>query len=345
MIEPCWEHALVESSASISNKTFRLIALLQALPREPRQTTAPELHRRLEAEGHPLDRRSVERYLKALLKSKEFGPLIRCDDRSRPYGWSFRKDAQISLPGMDATMAVTWDLVARYLETLLPQAAHDKLAPVFREAKQWLQRGKAPGHAPWSKKVAYVPRGVHLLPAPVKPAVLDQVYTGLYNGQVMEILYKDREEPIRIHPLALVDRGPLRYLLALCWDYTDVRHFALHRMTRVRLLDERAKLLPGFDLQEYIQSGHLDIPSGKVIQLVLRFYDGAGEHLFETPLTKEQKIERHADGTVTLRAKIEETEELRWWIQGFGSHAEILKPVALRRAVALELQQAVARYC
>ena len=141
-------------SASISNKTFRMLALLHALPRAPRKATSAELQEKLANDGHEISKRSVERYLEELSASHEFGAMLRCDDASQPYGWSIHSERNLSIPGMDAQMAATWDLVHRYLKPLMAKDALEKLDPVFREARSWFEKHRPIGKRYWSDKVA-----------------------------------------------------------------------------------------------------------------------------------------------------------------------------------------------
>lgn len=331
-------------SASISNKTYRVIALLQALPRSPQKITSNEIHQRLTSEGHDITRRSIERYLKELSESQAFGALVQCDDKAMPYGWSVAQKQNLSIPGMDAQMAATWDLVSRYLTPLMAKDVLAKLEPVFSEARRWFQRHRPMGKRYWSDKVAYVPRGFHLQPARVPVGIADQVYDALYRNRQMEIWYKDKVEPHRVHPYALVDRGAVRYLIVRFWDYEDYRHLALHRLSKVHVLDDEAAGVPEFDLNTYLQEGNMNLPYGESINLVMRFYGRAGDHLYETPVNSTQVIERDESGGVTFSATVEHTEELKWWILGFGSGVEVLSPESLRGEIAAEIERSHNNY-
>ena len=68
-------------------------AMLRLIPRAPRKTTARDLCRQLEQLGHPTSPRTVERDLQTL--SNRFA--LVADDGSKPYGWSWAKDADIEL--------------------------------------------------------------------------------------------------------------------------------------------------------------------------------------------------------------------------------------------------------
>ena len=93
--------------------------LLRAIPRAPRKVDTATLERHLEAEGVGIHRRSIQRDLHQL---SSIFPLV-CDDRSRPYGWSWARDAQVvDLPAMDPRTAMTFRLVGRYLPHLLPRS-------------------------------------------------------------------------------------------------------------------------------------------------------------------------------------------------------------------------------
>lgn len=330
--------------ASISNKTYRVIALMQALPRSPKKVTSSELHQKLAAEGHDISRRSVERYLEELTASQEFGGLIHCDDSSKPYGWSISAKSNLSIPGMDAQMAAIWDLVYRYLKPLMAKDALIKLEPVFKEARDWFKRHRPRGGRHWSDKVAYVPRGFALQPAGVAQGIADQVYQALYSNQQIEIWYKDKTDSQRVQPYALVDRGPVRYLIVRFWDYEDYRHLALHRLRKVKLLDQQVERASSFNLDAYLREGHLEIAHGKTIRMVLLFDWRAGAHLFETPINNSQEIEESDNGTITVTATAEHSEELKWWILGFGSRVKVLSPPELRQEISLEIKKANEQY-
>jgi len=330
-------------TASISNKTFRMLALLHALPRAPRKATSAELHQKLSNGGHQITKRSVERYLDELASSWEFGALVLCDDTSQPYGWSINSERSLSIPGMDAQMAATWDLVHRYLKPLMAKDALDKLAPVFREARGWFDKHRPAGKRYWSDKVAYVPRGFALQPARVEPGVADVVYDALHRNRQMDIWYKDNQEPQRVHPYALVDRGAVRYLIVRFWHYDDYRHLALHRLRKARTLDQEVDNAEAFDLDRYLQSSKMSLPYGKRIRMVLRFKGRAGEHLHETPINGTQRLQELDAGT-RLEVEVEHTQELVWWVLGFGAQVEVIQPPQLRNEVRSEVRKAWETY-
>lgn len=76
----------------------------------------------------------------------------------------------------------------------------------------------------------------------------------------------------------------------------------------------------------------------------LRFYNGAGEHLLESPLEGQQAITRIDDDTLELAVTTHDSHEFRWWILGFGANVEVLEPKPLWQAIKEQLTHAAARY-
>ena len=240
-------------------------------------------------------------------------------------------------------MAATWDLVHRYLKPLMAKDALEKLDPVFREARSWFEKHRPIGKRYWSDKVAYVPRGFALQPAKVAPGIADQVYDALHRNRQMDIWYKDNAEPQRVHPYALVDRGAVRYLVVRFWQYEDYRHLALQRLRKVRVLDDDVDRAGDFDLDRYLRDSQMNLPYGETIEVVLNFKGRAGDHLYETPINASQSLQKLDDGTL-LTTHLEHTQELVWWILGFGASVEVVEPQGLREEVADEVLRAQKLY-
>jgi len=333
----------MSANDNIGNKTLRLLSIIANLPRSPQFTTCADLHAALEQDGHSVDRRSVERDLKLLAESREFGPLIECNDSSRPHRWSLNKDKHLMLTNLDSSMAVVWDLVGRYVARLLPPAARSKVMPLIDNAEHWLKTNTPTGVEPWSRRVAFIPRGMPLMPSHIHPQVMETVFDASLKGLQLEIQYGPQKKDFLLHPRAIIDRGLVTYLVASCYDYSDFRLFAMHRIHKAHKLDGRINNLP-FSLKEYIDGGVLELPQGDMIKLKLRFYNNAGDHLKETPLTAEQVLSENSEGDITVQAELLDTEELRWWIQGFAANVEVLAPKSLRKKIGNALKEAAARY-
>lgn len=317
---------------SQNDTQLRQWAMLRHIPQHPRQITARELTGRLESDGFEVGKRTVER---DLLSLSEIFPLL-SDERSRPYGWSWSKDAEsFSLPSMSPLQALTLELAHDHLATLLPASLLATLVPYFKCADGVLSSGDGVKKlASWRKKVAIVPPNQPLIPPDYPEAIIEAVHSALLTEQQLEISYTSREQgetkTYPVHPLGIVQRGAVTYLVATSYNYTNILLLAVHRIQSAHVLDQPAKPPKNFDLAEYIRQGAFGFEESGEIKLVVRFTTAAVEHLKETPLSLDQQIEPDQADWVRLQATVPDTAQLRWWLLGFGDQVEVLEPSTLR---------------
>lgn len=310
--------------------------MMRMIPRYPQKITAKALHEKLQAEQFDVTKRTVERDLLVL---SEMFPLV-SDERDKPYGWSWSKDAPVfDLPGLSHNEALTLAMVEQHLNSLLPSSTLNQLQPYFKAAKQHLSNiPQNERTRSWLNKVRTVPPSQPLLPPTIKPAVQHTVYEALLTDKQLEIKYlkrgEDKAAEYRIHPLAAVQRGSITYLYCRVFDYEDLRILAIHRIQSAAMLENAAKAPVGFAIDEAINSGKFGFGEGKQIRLEAIFRNGAGEHLFETPLSNDQTLTEQVNGNVKLIATVVDTPQLAWWLLGLGDGVEVIKPASLRQSIA-----------
>lgn len=310
--------------------------LLRLLPRYPQKIEASVLRERLESEGYKTTKRSVERDLQAL---SEIFP-ISVDDREKPYGWSWLKNAPIlDVPGLTGPQALAFALVQRFLTPLLPASLLGEIGPYFKAAEQQLTAlPKRRGMPSWGDKIRVVQPAQTLLPPKISSEAQQVVYEALLQGRQLKIAYHKRgaKEPVEytVHPLGLVQRGSVFYLVCTLFQYQDVLLLALHRVLSAIPLDDLVASPKDFDLDMYIKTGRLDFGAGETIRLEAVFINSAAVHLNETPLSSDQKITSVDDKRVKVVATVADTPQLTWWLLGFGEDVEVVKPKSLRDSLA-----------
>jgi predicted DNA-binding transcriptional regulator YafY len=315
-----------------TNALKRQWALVRKIPRQPLRKTAGQLTSELASEGFAVQKRTVERDLIAL---SEVFPAIECDERDRPFGWSWARDAvSVQLPGMTASQALVFQMVAQFLKPLLPGSTYESLQPFFAAAREKL--GDLSPLSSWQDKVRVVHPAQTLIPPNVNAAVHRAVTEGLLVNRQMEIVYRKRGKPDTVthvvNPLGLVQRGPVAYFVVN--QSKDPFYLAMHRISRASLLEAPAQPPSSFDLDRLIASGGLGFGNGKPIRLNAVFRDPAAEHLQESPLSADQTLVRLHDGKTRVTATVPHTQQLEWWLMAFGDQVEVKGPAPLRRRFA-----------
>lgn len=319
------------------DKNFaRLVDTLAVLQRSRRLTTT-EVRSRLEARGHDVTARTVQRDLEQLAATYP----LECDQRSRPFAWGWRGDAgQVALPSMDWPEAVSFHLLATYMEGLLPSIVQDGIAKYVAEARRRLAEhfDQLPLRR-WPERVRVIPSGQAFLPPKVSRSVHSAVSEAVLLGRRLRIRYRrfDRPtaKPYVVSPLGLVQYGNVFYVPVRFDGHQDVRTLPLHRISRAELLEEPSGI-EDFDLSAWIEQGAMGFGGGELIELVLLLKEGMGGLLRESPLSKDQEIVVVGPGLDRCKAIVRDTAQLRRWILSFGSRVTVEAPSGLVEAIGQE---------
>ncbi len=331
-------------SSTTNGALTRQWAMLRLIPRFPRKISVQELQQRLDIQGFATTARSIQRDLQGLSAGRF--PLV-VDESNKPYGWSWAKDANFEFaPRLSTEQGVALLLARTHLRSLLPQMLLSELAPVFDLAEREIA---STGWKDWHRRTAVLPISMPLLAPNVSTGVMEDVHSALALNRCLTGRYRSKgsREPkeMVIHPLGLLVRGGVQYLVCTLREYTSIRHLALHRLSHTAVLAAQSVSPPGFDFGRYVASYANKYQARGRIRLVVRFTTEAAEHLRDTPVAKDQAI-FEADGSewVELTATVEDDQTLRWWLLGFGDRAEVMMPVDLRDELRQILVSAAARY-
>ncbi len=331
----------------MSEHFLRQLTMLQLVPRSAQKISTRKLCEKLEQEGFEVTQRTIQRDLKRF--SKLF-PDLMSDGSLDQAGWSWKRDASVNdLPGMNIPLAMTFMLAQRFLDRLMPRAVLEQLGPYFASANQFLDKLKKHEFSAWDDKVRIVPRSQPLIPATISQEVMDVIYMALLKGHQFRGRYRRRdgdEAEYDFHPLGLVFRDSVIYLVATVWDYKDPRHYALHRFKKCTLKDSESVPPPGFELDDYLSTGTFEYVGlvADEIRLVARFARDVVRHLEETPLSQDQTISAESDEWMEVTATVKNSQQLRWWLLGFGCQIEVLEPKELRKELAANIKKAAKMY-
>jgi len=315
-------------------RTFRILKILSMIPSEPNHICTDRLQTKLQDQGYNISLRQVQ---KDLVQCSQDFPITSWDDGSNKKHWYVLKGSYLfDIPSISPLSAFTFNLVEQFLGQLLPHAVVKQLEPHFKCAESYLQKLNSTTWPRLSEKIRILPRGQQLIPAQIKQEVFEITFEALWKEKQLKIRYRARgakkATEYLVHPLGLVFRHEISYLICTLWGYDDVKQLALHRFNSVELLEAGRSIPKTFDLDEYINQQAFSYPiQDGLIRLCALFERGAAAHLHETPLSENQQLVEQKDGTILLEAEVQETSELHWWLLGFGDQVEVLEPKSLRK--------------
>ena len=328
----------------MSDTAVRYLTMLRMVPRYPRSITTSELAQRLEGREFSVTMRSIQRDLEKLCA---YFPL-QVDESSRPYRWSFDREATIDIiPALDLPAALTFELARAYLGPVLPPRAMSHLKPHFNEAHKALLREKNP-LGKWPDRVRVINRGLSGQRPAIDADVLETVTEALLREYQCNLTYQARNWPepevIRVHPLGLIFRDPNVYLIGNIEGREGIRQMVLHRASAGELVEQPVERPEEFDLDLYIHSGAMGIlKSNKPVFLHLKCDKPALNHLVESPLGFDQITRDIDDHAFEITVTVGDTQDLRWWLTAQATHCDILEPEWLRREIAGTLDKGLQR--
>jgi predicted DNA-binding transcriptional regulator YafY len=155
--------------------------------------------------------------------------------------------------------------------------------------------------------------------------------------------FRKKAKELRLHPLAMVQRGNVPYMVATSFDYSDVRLYPVHRFEQVTMSDQKVTVPEGFFIDDYLASGAMDFGGGEEIQFRAKLGESLANYLAETPISADQKLSYQNDAW-QVEATVRDSWQFHFWILSQGAEVEVLAPKALRNSVRSNLEAALGQY-
>lgn len=324
-----------------------VLETVQRLSRTGRWVTQAEIVKDLKSQGYSVEKHHVWRDLTNLWKMHiqlERNDNSRGETAAKGLAYGYRwvgKDAPPET-GMSIPEALSLVLVQRYLSTALPATLTQALDTWFDTAQKTLELHKKSPTTKWVDKIAVVPPAQPLLAPAIAPEVLNVVHEAVIKEEQIKVVYRSFGEEAKqlvLHPLGLIQRGPVSYLAAGTFHYDHVRLYALHRIISAESRHDPIRKQSNFDISKYAdERGHFG--TGKWITLKARVHPNLAARLRETSLGPDQSLsgkDEYAWSRLTVRVR--DTWQLRWWLLDQGPQLEVTTPVKLRLAVIEALDE------
>lgn len=142
-----------------------------------------------------------------------------------------------------------------------------------------------------------------------------------------------------IDPYHLRFQSGAWYCIGYCHRRKETRMFALDRFHKLELTQQVYAKDEKFSIEDYLGASFSLERGPEPMEVTISFDSYAARWIKERCWHESQQLEEQADGSVVLRLKVSGLGEVKRWIMGFGSHAEILAPHELRIEVKREIEK------
>lgn len=206
----------------------------------------------------------------------------------------------------------------------------------------------------WMGKTARLNAGYPLIPPTVDEALLDVIGRALYNDESLDVTYRNAQrgpegvKQYRILPHAIVEKGPLWYLVARNKRRSGDGSFFPLRLDRIVAVKPAGIDMvrdKTFSLETYIKADkRMEFFAGEPIRIELRVHEAGYEHAFRSLRLAEDQEIVDEDGGFRLAATVCPSVPFFNLMLEKSPSVEILSPPWLRDEIVRSLTLALSRY-
>jgi predicted DNA-binding transcriptional regulator YafY len=176
-----------------------------------------------------------------------------------------------------------------------------------------------------------------------KAELIDQLMIGIEDRRAVFITYQSLRatEPVTydIYPYGLAyHRGSL-YLIGFAPDHREIRHWKVDRMDDAEVTPVHFQRPEEFDLCEHLSKSFGVFHGDGDVHVKVRFSAAVAWYVTESTWHNSQQLTPQKDGSLIAEFDLSHTEEIKRWIQSFGKHAVVLKPVSLQNEIQEEIDE------
>ena len=176
----------------------------------------------------------------------------------------------------------------------------------------------------------------------------EQLASALVERKVCRLVYislfEKKQIVAYVHPLRLAFHGRAWYLLAYSASHGEVRTFKLARIRRLTVTDRTFQPPPPEKVRDHFGSAWSMIPEGTVHDVQVHFDRPVASNVAEVQWHPSQRVQWNDDGSAEFFVRVDGLGEIAWWVLGYGRHAEVVVPAALRKNVADSARAMATRY-
>lgn len=170
--------------------------------------------------------------------------------------------------------------------------------------------------------------------------VFEKIFQAIREKKRVQIEYfslsSGEKRERKVDPYHLYNFQGVWYFCGYCHLRNEVRDFALDRIEKIETLQETFELPKDFNIKDYLSQA-FRIFKGEKEKIRIKFDSYQARWIRERIWHESQKIEELENGEIIFEIEAN-PEEIKRWILGYGSHAEVLEPISLREEIKKDLK-------
>jgi len=170
----------------------------------------------------------------------------------------------------------------------------------------------------------------------------------LQEQRAVKFLYKNlgaaKAQQRQVHPYHLACIENLLYLFAFDAKRQAMRTFVLTRLSKPELTDQRFALPKKFDPNEYLRGSFSVFKGEDDFEVVIDFDVWGTDLIRGRKWHASQELIVMRNGSSRLRVRLNNIEEMERWVLSWGTHATVIRPIALAERIQKTVAELQKRY-
>lgn len=133
------------------------------------------------------------------------------------------------------------------------------------------------------------------------------------------------------------------HVIGYCHKKDSVETFRLSRIKSIEITNEIYMRPYNFSLKDYLKDNE-KLFKGEKIKVTVKFHREAADFIKNGSWHVSEELQSLEEDDILFNLYVDETDELKKWIMGFGKNAEIIEPQYLREEIREELEEMCKKY-
>lgn len=176
---------------------------------------------------------------------------------------------------------------------------------------------------------------------------VSKINYAMSRGRALNISYfsmnKNSVDVGNLDVYNLIFREGAWYVIGYFHRKDSIETFKVSRIKSLKTTDEIYMRPHDFFLKDYLKS-NLELFRGDKIKVTIKFNEEVASFIKDGKWHISEELKDLQDGSVLFTVYLDETDEMKKWIMGFGKSAEVVEPQELREDIKKELEEMYKRY-
>lgn len=176
---------------------------------------------------------------------------------------------------------------------------------------------------------------------------ISQINYSMSRGRALSLNYfsinKSSLTIRKVDPYNLIFKSGAWYIIGYCHMKQQVETFKVSRIKSLKITNEIYMRPYNFELKDYLEK-YWGLFTGEKTKVTIKFDKNMDYFIKDTKWHVNQEIKSLEDGSVLFSVYVDETDDIKNWVMGFGKNAEVIEPSQLRNEIKQEIIEMSKKY-